>query len=267
MDPRRPGHPLGPDRSGSWRDTSSAPGAAAEQSRSRLRLCSALGACTAGFVLLAVAVVTHLGATSLDVHVWRWLVEHRSDQTVGVFSAVSHIGDPLSLLLVAVAAGVWLARRRSIAAGFAPAAALAAASLTETVLKQVVGRSRPPVFARLLTETDPSFPSGHTTGTAAVAVTVALLAAPLASTRQRRFAAVLAAGLVAAAVGCARLVLGVHWLTDVAAGWLLGTGWAIGVTLLVPLAEQRLADRRPRAESARRLVRSAAARTSSADAA
>lgn len=254
------------ERPGSTSASSSAPGAVAEQSRSRLRLCSVLGACLAAFVLLTVAVATHLGGTALDQHVWRWLVEHRSDPQITVFLAISHVGDPLTLLLLAVVAGVWLARRRSIAAGLAPVAALVAASVTETAVKQIVGRGRPPAFARLLTETDPSFPSGHTAGTAALFMTIALVTSPALKTRTERLVLVLASGTVAAAVGLARMVLGVHWLTDVAAGWLLGTAWAIGVTLLLPSAERRLADRPARTEVDQLAGRSEPARTSSAGA-
>ena len=152
-----------------------------------------------------------------------------------------------------------------MAAGLAPVAALLAASVTETAMKQVVGRGRPPAFARLLTETDPSFPSGHTTGTAAVFMTIALVAIPALRTRTARLVVVLAAGTVAAAVGLARMVLGVHWLTDVAAGWLLGSAWAIRVTLLLPSAERRLVDRPARTRPDQLAARSASARTSSAD--
>lgn len=266
MDRHRPGRLGDSERPGSASASSSAPGAVAEQSRSRLRLCSVLGACLAAFALLTVAVATHPGATALDQHVWRWLVDRRSDPQVTASRAISHVGDPLTLLLLAVIAGAWLARHRSMAAGLAPVAALLGASVTETAMKQVVGRSRPPAFARLLTETDPSFPSGHTTGTAALLMTVALVAVPALKTRTARLVVVSAAGSVAAAVGLARLVLGVHWLTDVAAGWLLGTAWAVGVTLLLPSAERYLADRPARDRTDQLAARSASARRSSADA-
>jgi undecaprenyl-diphosphatase len=225
-----------------------------------------LGACLAAFVLLAAPVISHSGRTSLDQHVWRWLVDHRTESQISLFQAISHVGDPITLLLLALVAGVWLARRRSVAAGLAPVAALVAASVTETAVKQLVGRGRPPAFARLLTETDPSFPSGHTTGTAALVMTIALVVIPALQTRTTRLAVVLAAGTVAGAVGLARMVLGVHWLTDVAAGWLLGTAWAIGTLLLLPSAERRLADRPTTTPPDQLAARSASARTSSADA-
>lgn len=235
-------------------------------SRSCIRLCSALGACVAGFAALVVVVAAHLGGTSADRRVWRWVVANRAGAPVSASMAVSHLGDPMVLVVAAAAAGAWLARRRSFAAGFVPLAALVAGSVTETLVKQVVGRPRPPMFARLVAEHDPSFPSGHTTGTAALLTSVALVAAPALRSRAARAIAVAVAGLVAAAVGAARLVLGVHWLTDVAAGWLLGTGWAIGVVLVLPAVERRLVDRRATPRRSQEAARGEGARRWSAGA-
>jgi undecaprenyl-diphosphatase len=231
----------------------------------RLRLRLALLACLAAVAVLTTAVARHRSGFRLERRVLQWLIERRGDLSVTVFRAVSHIGDPAVLLLIALVAGLLLARRLSPVAAAAPAAALLAASVTETVAKQVIGRSRPPVTAHLLTETDPSFPSGHTTGTAAILLAIALVASPLLATRAARIAAVASAGLIALLVGLARMFLGVHWLTDVVAGWFLGTAWAIGVVLVLPKVEERVLG------SPKRLVdepapRSAAARTSSAGA-
>ena len=72
-----------------------------------------------------------------------------------------------------------------------------------------------------------SFPSGHATISAIVFLTVAAL---LANTRIRaveRTYIMAMATLMALLVGLSRIALGVHWATDVAAGWALGTAWAL----------------------------------------
>ena len=58
-------------------------------------------------------------------------------------------------------------------------------------------------------------------------------------------AIVVGAGLAAAFIGLARMVLGVHWFTDVAAGWMLGTAWASAVVLMLPWAERWWSDHGP----------------------
>jgi undecaprenyl-diphosphatase len=70
----------------------------------------------------------------------------------------------------------------------------------------------------------PSFPSGHTTGAAACFAAFALV---LGRGRSRNVQALLAGGavFVAIAVGASRVLLGVHWLTDVIGGLALGWGW------------------------------------------
>ncbi len=263
MASREPGRLGSPDPIGSQRSSSGPLGTEAEQSRSRLRLCSALVACLAGFALLTARVASHLGGLPVDQRVWRWVVEHRADMPIAAFRMVSHIGDPLVLVVGASISFLWLSRRRPLAVAVVPAAALLAAACTETALKEIIGRPRPPAFARLVTEPDPSFPSGHATGTAALLVAVALIAAPTFRSRTARVLSFAAAGAVAVLVGVARVVLGVHWGSDVAAGWLLGAAWAVGVVLVWPAVERRLSARPATTGPDLAGGRRAAARTSS----
>nr|WP_276508457.1 phosphatase PAP2 family protein [Modestobacter muralis] len=99
-----------------------------------------------------------------------------------------------------------------------------------TLLKELVGRPRPQ-FAGGGAELDSlSFPSGHASGVATL-VTVALVVAwPLLAPAGRR-RALLAGVLLALLVGCTRMWLGVHFLSDVVGGWALGVAWSLLVAL------------------------------------
>jgi undecaprenyl-diphosphatase len=158
---------------------------------------------------------------------------------VDIARAISHIGDTLVVIAIAVAAGVWLFRRQSRRFALVPLAALALASLTETIAKQLIERPRPPDAYHLVAEHNSAFPSGHTTAAAALLLAIALVLAPRFARPHLRFAVIGGCGLVAAGVGAARLVLGVHWLTDVVAGWFLGAAWALGVVLIAEQLESR----------------------------
>ncbi|WP_426571421.1 phosphatase PAP2 family protein [Aquihabitans sp. McL0605] len=178
-------------------------------------------------VVLAWGVGERRAQGALDQRALRFVVRQRRDVVVSLARTVSHLGDPLVLVVLAVIATAWLATRRPLVEALAPAAALVGASITESLLKVVVGRDRPPVALHLLHETDASFPSGHTTGSAALFLAFALVVSSSWRSRRARVALVAAAGALAAVVGLCRMVLGVHWLTDVIAGWSLGAAFAI----------------------------------------
>ena len=97
----------------------------------------------------------------------------------------------------------------------------------ETVAKHWYGRPRPELVPHAVRVFTASFPSGHATVSAAAYLSVALL---LARTRpERRFAAAAAAFAVCFVVliGTSRVYLGVHWPTDVVAGWAMGVSWTV----------------------------------------
>jgi undecaprenyl-diphosphatase len=127
------------------------------------------------------------------------------------------------------------------------AAAVIAGSVGVNLLKVQFGRPRPdPAFAELLAP-GLSFPSGHAAMSAIVFLTLGAL---LASTRSRAVEQVYIltmATLMTVLVGTSRAALGVHWATDVLAGWALGTAWAL-IWLLVArrlLRSVRMASQGP----------------------
>jgi undecaprenyl-diphosphatase len=84
--------------------------------------------------------------------------------------------------------------------------------------KYLVGRARPPVDTHLVSVTTAAFPSSHSAGT--TLTILALLAAFRAP-----WPAWLAGGLWILSIGLSRIMLGVHWPSDVLAGWGIGLTW------------------------------------------
>ncbi len=126
---------------------------------------------------------------------------------------------PFDVLLVVVLA--W--KRRFRESVFA-AAALGGSALLNLAAKQFFARERPTLWESISPEDTFSFPSGHAMGSMTLAVVLLLLAWP---TRWRWPLAVVLAAFVAM-VGLSRIYLGVHYPSDILAGWAAAAAWAVG---------------------------------------
>ena len=124
-------------------------------------------------------------------------------------------------VLVAVAlVSVYVLRRSGLGwwGSCGPAGSLWICAVLTAFLKDVVDRARPQAGADI---SSASFPSGHASNTTALVAALAFVL-PSASSAISRQRAVIVAVVVSAVIGWTRLALGVHWTTDVLAGWLLG---------------------------------------------
>ena len=149
----------------------------------------------------------------------RWLEPLARDYT-----ALGSVGV-LALLVLGTAGYLWLRRRGPVAAFLL--GTVGGGLVLNTLLKVGVDRPRPAPGLRESTVFSPSFPSGHA---ALAAVTYLTLGALLASTHSRRGPKRYLLGgalLIPGTVGVTRVYLGVHWPTDVCAGWALGAAWAL----------------------------------------
>jgi undecaprenyl-diphosphatase len=128
------------------------------------------------------------------------------------------------------------------------ASTAAGAVLIHLLLKPAFGRLRPDLAFADHAAWGMSFPSGHASMSAIVFLTLGAL---LANTRSRwveRVFILATASIATFLVGLSRVALGVHWATDVLAGWALGAAWAIGWLLVahrVPGTERTDAESGP----------------------
>ena len=137
---------------------------------------------------------------------------------------LTHLGDPL-LLSAATVLGVvvLLARRRHRAAVFVGVTRVGSLVLSQGI-KHAVDRSRPVFDAPVATAPGASFPSGHALGGTTFWLTTALVLLPLAPRPGRRL--LLTGAVVVSLLICAsRVLLGVHYLSDVTAGFVLAVAW------------------------------------------
>jgi undecaprenyl-diphosphatase len=132
----------------------------------------------------------------------------------------------LGIVLFAVAGYLLLARKR--AAGWLVLAVVFGDIAVNSLLKLEFARPRPDFIAPAARVFTASFPSGHATMSAITYLTLAALLARTTASRQLRVYFITIGIMLTLLVGVSRIYLGVHYPTDVLAGWCIGSAWAMG---------------------------------------
>jgi membrane-associated phospholipid phosphatase len=184
------------------------------------------------------------GSTALDSSITSWMVSHRAQGWTTLAHGLSTLGSQAVLIpLVGVVELALLARRRFVLGGLL-IAAWGGAILLYSLTKHFVQRPRPPSNIWLAdVGRSTSFPSGHAVQSLATFLALGLVGAAWLS--KPRWAAWVPALILAAGVGWSRVYLGVHWTSDVLAGWLIAAAWITIVLWLAGIArpiEQRRRD-------------------------
>ena len=177
-----------------------------------------------GLGLLAYFVRTDSQLIELDASIAQWGADHASAWSTDAIETLTHLGDTLLVVVLAVVL-VAVEMLRAPSRWLIPFVILVIAgqNLITNGLKEVFDRLRPTINP--IAETlGPSFPSGHSATAAAFYAAAALLLGRRRSPRVRALIAG-AAVLIAVTVAGTRVMLGVHWLSDVIGGLLLGWAW------------------------------------------
>jgi undecaprenyl-diphosphatase len=135
-------------------------------------------------------------------------------------------GTTLVMVVSVVAVLSFLFHKKRIHA-LVMAAVVLAAWASSAATKALYARPRPDLVPHEAYVYSASFPSGHSTMAAAAFLTLAMLVASLEPRRRSKALAYALAGFVIVGVGVSRVYLGVHWPSDVLAGWCLGAAWAL----------------------------------------
>jgi membrane-associated phospholipid phosphatase len=205
----------------------------------RLPLLGALLALTASlwvFGVIANDVVEE--ETASDQRLANWLHGQATDPLTEVFQVITFLGNFVTLLAVTLVAVVVLWRRHEQKDALFVALAFVGAQLLSNGMKLAFRRDRPFFADPLATASTYSFPSGHALVSLAVYGALALLVARRLPSTTGRVLVLVGAGVLVAAIGFSRLYLGVHFLSDVLAGFAAGIAWLSLLYVALQLRER-----------------------------
>ena len=164
---------------------------------------------------------------TIDHEITNWVVDHRTGFGDRIVPLISHLGSTPVLTAVAVAVTVLaLMRGRPVEAVMMGGGSAVGLGLM-IALKHTFGRQRPPDVTKLVAIDSFSFPSGHSMMSAVVYGLAAFALVPVWAWLRGPLAVLWLVPALVLVIGATRVYLGVHWATDVVAGWLLGTLWVL----------------------------------------
>ena len=173
-----------------------------------------------------------IGTGNADIEILRALYAGGRPLLVWIAYAFTTLGSAWVTVPAGLAAFGYLAWARRKEAAIVTFVVIAVGRMLVEAQKYSIGRFRPEDEAHLVPVSTPSFPSGHSANSMIVCLTLAIIF--FGHTRWRYPAAALAV-LLSLCIGVSRIMLGVHWPTDVIGGWAFGLLW---VSLALPQAER-----------------------------
>lgn len=154
----------------------------------------------------------------------RWLQAAARDVTA--------LGSRAVLTLATTAVAIFFSLMRRHRDALLLVGATVGGVITMSVLKTLISRPRPIVVAGIVDDASSSFPSGHAMLSAVVYLTLGSILSSLVTRRRLRVYISAVALSVTFLVGVSRVYLGVHYPTDVFAGWTLGLSWGLACSIL-----------------------------------
>lgn len=177
------------------------------------------------FASLAEDIVNRETLSTLDPLFGSWLVARTSLPGDRVFATITFLGNAFVISTGTGVIGFWFVRQKNWKKLLLLFSAVSGSALLNLALKNIFQRTRPAIPGAYMVETGFSFPSGHSMISLVFYGIIAYLALSYVKSKKWKTFIISGALVMCALIGFSRLYLGVHFITDVLAGWAAGGLW------------------------------------------
>ncbi len=174
----------------------------------------------AAFITYQVGIVYNTQPLPLDLAVQKAFIAMRSGALTSIVTVITHLSDPVTIVALCAALLIFPTRRQY---GFAVTLAAATGLAIYKPMKHIFLRERPDIAYHLVEQGGYSFPSGHSVTSVIVYGLLFYLIGKYCKNPKLKVFLRVVCGFLAVVIGPSRLYVGVHWATDVLAGWCVGT--------------------------------------------
>jgi undecaprenyl-diphosphatase len=183
--------------------------------------------CLALFIRLTFSVTSAGGVQSFDESILKWIETIRTPFMNSMMLDVTALGGLALTVVLGLLAVVVFLLANDAAAALHLTLTSAGGFYISTLTKSIISRPRPSIIPQLIHASGFSYPSGHSITSAAIYLTMAILACRHFKSLRSRAVLLALAGIMIALISFSRLYLGVHYPSDTMSGALIGSAWAL----------------------------------------
>ena len=170
------------------------------------------------FVILSLLIGTQL-LNNIEINFYREVTEHTSNIMTLLMKSFSYIGNTISVIIMCIALILFSKTRWKY--GVVTSIGVIISCIINNILKVLFARERPNII-QLVKETNYSFPSGHAMINMTLYILLAILIYNNIKNKKSKYILIFVCILIPIIIGISRVYLGVHYITDVIAGWIAG---------------------------------------------
>lgn len=164
---------------------------------------------------------------TIDTAIMNWIAEHRTSWLNMAATDLTALGSSSVVTLLSIVGLILLLLTRDRIDALQLVIAAIGSGVWTNLLKRGFERSRPTILPRLVEATGYSYPSGHALTSAAMYLTLALIACRYVRSTHKQSIVIALSVMVVAIVALTRVYLGVHYPSDITSGVLFGWAWAL----------------------------------------